>query len=502
MKLSNSEAVRLYKWIDSSAYTDYRIMSYFVENCFQTCQEVLVDRYYKRKLTNPIIIGFNKNCYEKFEAGTIEQIVDNMKNGMKILNEYLGIAESFEIEICKMKTTEGYDVEYCEIKLADYWYSNILRYQIFWKYIRICSVKYFTNMEEFFEFIKTRSTTGISFIDYLYYNNREELEYLLKNYKYIDFDVFKERINGNQSEMYNHFKEIQQTIVKNKKIEKNKLAQQAYRYKTERPIKVFSRHPSHEPLRLLHVNVRTLIRLGSTTPTPELKNKDFKYLEINIPDAVQNSASKIRMKECFSDANVKTAPFIVTCAETTTAQDIKNFVAQFKEGSKFVTKSEFGSRGQGNKIWNYDQIEEMIAWLSQNNRMGRYIIEKYMNYTKEYRLHISENGCFYTCRKMLKTDTAEADRWFRNDSNSVWVLESNELFDRPTTWKTIEAESVKALKAVGLDVGAVDVRVNSKGEFVIIEINSAPSFGDMTLEKYYEEIPRIIEFKLNKLTSL
>jgi len=109
---------------------------------------------------------------------------------------------------------------------------------------------------------------------------------------------------------------------------------------------------------------------------------------------------------------------------------------------------------------------------------------------------------------MLKSDTAAEERWFRNDKNSVWIMEKNELFDSPVNMAAIEKASVDSLKAVGLDFGAVDVRVqsatDSKGnkrdnpDFTIIEINSAPSFGEVTLAKYIEEIPKMLKRKHQK----
>ena len=134
--------------------------------------------------------------------------------------------------------------------------------------------------------------------------------------------------------------------------------------------------------------------------------------------------------------------------------------------------------------------------------LSKYIFEKYYNYNREYRLHVSENGCFYTCRKMLKTEAPQEARWYRNDEHCVWILEDNESFDKPVNWDKVVEESVKSLKAVGLDFGAVDLRIQSSkkanGEvrdepkFIVVEINSAPSFGDKTTEKYIEELPKLL----------
>lgn len=101
---------------------------------------------------------------------------------------------------------------------------------------------------------------------------------------------------------------------------------------------------------------------------------------------------------------------------------------------------------------------------------------------------------------MLKTDAE--DRWFRNSKNSVWILEENPLFDRPATWDAIVEDCLRALEAFGLDTCAFDVKVNKKGDWMILEGNSAPSFGDCTPEnptivatRYIEEIKEIIKSK-------
>lgn len=98
---------------------------------------------------------------------------------------------------------------------------------------------------------------------------------------------------------------------------------------------------------------------------------------------------------------------------------------------------------------------------------------------------------------MLKQDAA--DRWFRNSKNSVWILEDNPLFDKPITWNAIVADCLKALNALGLDTCAFDVKVNKKGEWMILEGNSAPSFGDCTpqnptivAQRYIEEFKELI----------
>jgi len=219
--------------------------------------------------------------------------------------------------------------------------------------------------------------------------------------------------------------------------------------KKEVPIMVLSRHPSHKELRTLESTCRILVRLGSTTATPP-KMVD-RCVEINSIEGVQTSSSKIRMKEAFHKAGVQTSTWIVPQTEDV----VRKWAAQFadKKSVKFVSKSEFGSRGEGNRLHN--SLEELITFLNTGtNKYGRYVIEKYYSYNKEYRLHVSSRGvCFYTCRKMLKSGTPEAQKWVRNDSTCVWILEENPLFEKPKTWDSIVKSCVNAINAVGLDIG-------------------------------------------------
>lgn len=257
---------------------------------------------------------------------------------------------------------------------------------------------------------------------------------------------------------------------------------------SKRSLRVFSRHPSHNIVRkAIYVPVLACIRFGSTT---EWRRSEY---EINSIEAVKNSSNKLRMKKCFDEAEVITATWWEDAFDVANLEEIP---------FPILAKRKFGSRGNGMvKIDNQEGLEEFI----NENNTSNFIFEKFHNYSREYRLHVDAQGCFYTCRKMLKSDAPEENRWFRNDSNCVWYLEDNEKFDKPSNWDTIVSECVKALKAVGLDVGACDVKVQSatkrNGEkreepkFIIIEINSAPSFGDVTSEKYKERIPSILTNK-------
>lgn len=277
-------------------------------------------------------------------------------------------------------------------------------------------------------------------------------------------------------------------------------------YKMSFKPQVRSRHPSHHSLRENNVlnkkRVKSVIRLGSTTVFHDTIANGGLRVEINTVEAVKNSSDKLIMKQLFHKNNIPTAKWWTFNNEKFVDPN-GNEININELPFPIISKSRYGSRGRGNI--KHDTVEDLKQWLEEKN-LSNYIFEKYTNYSREYRLHVTSNGCFYTCRKMIKTDTPTDKRWFRNDSNSVWILESNPNFDKPVNWETIVNSCVDALNAVGLDIGAIDLRVQSatdkKGnkrefpKYFIVETNSAPSFGDITKQKYIIELNNLLNDKV------
>lgn len=255
-----------------------------------------------------------------------------------------------------------------------------------------------------------------------------------------------------------------------------------------------SRHPSHAGLRraLPKLPFRSVIRLGSLTVLEDESSKKGDRVELNSATAIKNSSSKLKMKQCFAQGDVKTAEWI----SSTNESEIMNWIKDFP----IVAKSHMGSRGRGNTLL---KTEAEVRAFLRSKDLSHYIFEKYYNYNKEYRLHVSADGCFYACRKMLQNEFKDhPNAWQRHDDNCVWILETNPNFDTPTNWANIIDNCVKALVSCGLDFGACDLRVQNNNDkegtrraqpdFIVVEINSAPSFGEVTLQKYKEVLPQLL----------
>jgi len=267
------------------------------------------------------------------------------------------------------------------------------------------------------------------------------------------------------------------------------------KYTMFRPV-VFTRHPSHSPLRtkLPLMPFRSVIRLGSTTAHQRDR------IECNTAAGVKNSASKLLMKLCFTRVGAKTAKWW-TC----------NNINQFKIAGgldqthisdlpyPIIAKSLHGSRGVGNfKLDTQGALEQWMVGKTLSN----YIFEEFVKMSREYRLHITQDGCFYACRKLLRNDVPD-NTWQRHDDVCVWIVEENPSFKKPRNWNLIVADCIKAQKSLGLDICAFDVMVQGAKdgveredpEWIICESCSAPSFGEITTMKYIQEIPKILKKK-------
>ena len=243
-------------------------------------------------------------------------------------------------------------------------------------------------------------------------------------------------------------------------------------------------HTAKELVGRIETKVPTVLRLGSVTPTEEIfafeisKKRAFK--EINTALSCKISGDKIKMKEAFINSGVITAEY--TILSNSDNWNIFPAIIKHKHSSK------------GENIYYITNNEELIDFKGKHANCENYIIEKYYMYAREYRLHVTNNGCFYACRKMLKTDAKI--RWHRHENNSVWILEENPDFNTPTNWDKIVTECIKAKNAVGLDIAAIDIKVQTskhdEPKFIILETNSAPSLGEIGVEKYINCLKNLV----------
>jgi len=129
-----------------------------------------------------------------------------------------------------------------------------------------------------------------------------------------------------------------------------------------------------------------------------------------------------------------------------------------------------------------DKMEDMIMKLPSCK-----LYTKYTPHSGEYRVHVVKGKIIDFVRKKkmspekLEEQGLEFNKLIRNHDNG-WVFgrDGVEISDK------IAEVAVKAVKALGLDFGAVDI-INSKRRGVFcLEVNTAPGMEGTTLGRYVE----------------
>lgn len=262
-------------------------------------------------------------------------------------------------------------------------------------------------------------------------------------------------------------------------------------------VQIRTKNHTAAPLRgSINSPIRTVVRLGSHTPTERVFPRGImegkRIFEINTVEAIQNSSNKMRMKRCFRERNVPQAIWWELRNGRVYNPDSNDEVDIEELPYPIVVKRINGFKGHG--MCKVSNSEEFRNWLSRG--LHGYFVEKFYNYGKEYRLHVSAaSGVFLVWRKLRRADAE--NKWFFNSTNCNWVGINNDLFDTPPFWEDMKRAAVDALHSTGLDLGAVDIRCRRNptrgNNFIVCEVNSAPALGEIGIESYRSEISKLIE---------
>lgn len=107
---------------------------------------------------------------------------------------------------------------------------------------------------------------------------------------------------------------------------------------------------------------------------------------------------------------------------------------------------------------------------------------KYIRKEKEYRLHVFKGKVIDLVEKRRKSNFGSNplyNKYIRSYEQG-WVMTREGV----TVSDDTKSEAVKAVEALGLDFGAVDVVINREGKPVVLEVNTAPGLMGSTLQSY------------------
>lgn len=222
------------------------------------------------------------------------------------------------------------------------------------------------------------------------------------------------------------------------------------------------------------LNIKRIKHEGKKIHVPFLINWGSSFIKreltydvvLNDPKNVAIAANKLETFKALAEANVSTP------AWTVDKEDVKRWI---QEGNTAFARTKLtGHSGEGIEI-----IEE------EDEIVNAPLYTKYVPKKHEYRIHVFHGHAFFVQRKARKKEVpADEVNWkIRNHGNGF--IFAHQDIDVDEACKKLASDAVRA---VGLDFGAVDIIWNEKqNKFYVLEINTACGLEGTTLEKYVDE---------------
>lgn len=193
---------------------------------------------------------------------------------------------------------------------------------------------------------------------------------------------------------------------------------------------------------------------------------------INDPNAVAIAINKIDTFRMFDIHGIK-------CPEWTTEHE--KAIEWINQGSTVLQRSSVTSHG-GNHI-------TILNDTSLCTQAPLYV--KYKKKKKEFRVHVFKEKVIDVTEKKKRNgfnSLPNANTYIRSHNNG-WVF-CRQNIQEPTEMREL---AIKAIKAVGLDFGAVDIIWNEfENICYVLEINTAPGLDNTTASKYKEAITNYV----------
>ena len=173
----------------------------------------------------------------------------------------------------------------------------------------------------------------------------------------------------------------------------------------------------------------------------------------------------------------------------------------FEELSRYeVSIPDFTEHKETAKSW-IEQAHKVVCRQTLTGHSGQGIIiantveelvdaplyVKFIKKDKEYRVHVF-NGKVIDYQLKKKKHNYEGGLYgIRNHLNG-WIYARTDV----VLPEAIANESIKAVAALGLDFGAVDICTGLDGHVYVFEVNTAPGLFGTTLEKYKQTIGELL----------
>lgn len=210
---------------------------------------------------------------------------------------------------------------------------------------------------------------------------------------------------------------------------------------------------------------KLLVNWGSMKLPPEY----LKCKVLNRPDRVERAGNKLHAFNKLFDSRVRVPAYT----------DDEDVARRWLDcGYTVVARTKL--RGMGG--------EGIVMMSSPLDMVPAPLYTRYVKKTEEFRIHLFCNDVIFIQRKARKREVPDADVNWQVRNLAGGFIFANQDVEAPMG--CVE-EAVKAVAAMDLEFGAVDVIWNEKEQRAyVLEINTAPGLEGTTLEKYQEAVTK------------
>lgn len=217
-------------------------------------------------------------------------------------------------------------------------------------------------------------------------------------------------------------------------------------------------------------NVDVLIRWGNSQSQAA---RNIPAIEINKASAIKNASNKLQMMTILANTEgVITPPVLLTKSlDSSTIMDLLPALSN-DEGLFFARSG----------------TTKEVRLTDMYNTSDQYIT-KPINKDHEYRVHVFGDEVLGIYEK-VPNEGEISESSIMKDHNSKFVRCNMDM--RLRCNEEAQAMCIKAVAALGLDFGGVDIiREKDTNNFYIVEVNSSPSLNNLNLNRY---VDKFVEF--------
>lgn len=204
----------------------------------------------------------------------------------------------------------------------------------------------------------------------------------------------------------------------------------------------------------------TVINWGSYGVPPVLRGVRV----LNPFAAVEIASSKLKTFEALNAANVE-------CIEWT--RDIavaRDWAARNRVVGRDLDR---GSQGNGTVVYERGTVIPQHRFYT-----------KYFRKNREFRIHVAKGQVIFRQEKLRKEGVENADKYIRSHDRG-WCFAFHHFSERPVP-ASVDDAAQRAVVALGLDFGAVDIGWHRDNGVRVFEVNTAPGIEETSLAKYVE----------------